>query len=276
MKIFLCWGGSLSHIIAGALNNWLPLIIQSLKPIYSPEFDKGTRWSNELDDALEGTKFGIVCLTPDNLKNTWIHYETGALSKTKDAAVWTFLYNVKHEDITPPLSKFQHTLAERDDILQLLKTINRHLKDVDEDPRPEALLEETFNIFWPKLETQFKEANESIGKETITPRDERTILTEILEVVRNQEQRFTIFKETQKKIDQLLDSYPFNSIMPGSPPSPSGTILPPGTFLTYTATPSILTSTETHPTLIHRKTRDLTLENEKTDREKNKKDKSKK
>lgn len=90
MKIFFSWSGARSRAVAEALNDWLPRVIQAVKPFYSPEIEKGAKWSNEIDDALEGTRFGIVCLTPDNLSSTWIHYETGALSKTSGALIWTF------------------------------------------------------------------------------------------------------------------------------------------------------------------------------------------
>jgi hypothetical protein len=68
MKIFLSWHGKRSRAIAEALNDWLRRVIQAVKPFYSPEIEKGAKWSSELDSALEGTRFGIICLTPDNLE----------------------------------------------------------------------------------------------------------------------------------------------------------------------------------------------------------------
>ena len=91
MKIFLVWSGLRSFEIAKALNDFLPRMIQAIKPFFSHEIDKGAKWANEIDVALEGTRFGIVCLTPDNLQSTWIHYETGELSKTKNTLIWTYL-----------------------------------------------------------------------------------------------------------------------------------------------------------------------------------------
>lgn len=272
MKIFLCWGKPLSHAIAGALNEWLPLIIQAIKPFYSPELDKGTKWSNEIDDALEGTKFGIVCLTPDNLDNPWIHYETGALSKTKDALIWTLLYNVKHEEITLPLSKFQHTLTEQDDILRLLKTINKRLKDVGEDPLPEPRLEETFKQFWPKLEAKLKEANKLLSKETIKPRGQDEILTEILDTVRSQEQRSTSFKDILKKLDQLLSLHSSSITLTSTPNILSTGSL--GRIVTFTTEPPHFVSTELPPRQDLIKTPELNPENKKTEEDKDKKDKT--
>jgi len=109
MKIFISWSERQSKEIARALSEWLRLVIQAVEPFYSPEIEKGTKWSNELDGALEGTHFGIVCLTSDNCKSTWIHFEAGALSKTGNARIWTFLCGLKPSDVPPPLSKFPYS-----------------------------------------------------------------------------------------------------------------------------------------------------------------------
>jgi len=194
MKIFLSWSGLRSRAVAEALNDWLRRVIQAVKPFYSPEIEKGAKWSNEVDDALEGTRFGIICLTPDNLKSPWIHYEAGALSKTKDALIWTFLHGLTPGDVPPPLGKFQHTVAEKGDVLLLLKAVNSRLADVGGEPLQERLLEENFELFWPRLEEKISGAAaqpvtlQQQGHEEAV-RDERAILHEILELVRSQERR---------------------------------------------------------------------------------------
>jgi hypothetical protein len=197
MKIFLSWSGNRSRAVAEALNDWLRRVIQAVKPFYSPEIEKGAKWSSELDDALEGTRFGIICLTPTNIKSVWIHYEAGALSKTKDALIWTFLHGLTPGDVPPPLGKFQHTVAEKKDVLRLLKTINGRLGEVGGEPLQDRLLEENFEIFWPLLEKKLIEAEQIIdlmqnndsSSNGNKIRDERAILDEILELVRSQERR---------------------------------------------------------------------------------------
>lgn len=188
MKIFISWSGDQSKAIASALNDWLPLIIQAVEPFYSPEIEKGARWSDELDRVLEGTRFGIICLTPDNLKSHWIHYEAGALSKTKDAMIWTFLYNLNPSDIIPPLSKFQHTTPEKDDFFNLVKTINNRLKDVDGKPLQENHLRSIFDAFWGKLMGKLDEVKEiGSGNSGRKIRTDRELLDEILQGMREQQ-----------------------------------------------------------------------------------------
>jgi hypothetical protein len=209
MKIFLSWSGSRSRAVAKALNDWLPRVIQALKPFYSPEIEKGAKWSGELDDALEGTRFGIVCLTPDCLNSPWIHFESGALSKTKDAAVWTYLYDLNAGDVPQPLGKFQHTSAERNDTFRLLKSINQRLADSGGEPLDEQLLRESFETFWPKLDEQLQQVNElSIAKQSSSTshtrqRDERAILNEILELVRNQDRRLIALERFETKTELI-------------------------------------------------------------------------
>lgn len=185
MKIFLSWSGAHSRAIAEALNDWLKRVIQAVKPFYSPEIEKGAKWSSELDAALEGTRFGIICLTPDNLNSTWIHYEAGALSKTPDALIWTFLHGLNPGDVPQPLGKYQHTIAEKDDVFKMLFSINKRLADVGGEPIDGAVLAENFELYWPKLEEKLKTAEKPPGIAQ-TKRSEREILLEILEAVRTQ------------------------------------------------------------------------------------------
>jgi hypothetical protein len=203
MKIFLSWSGPRSRAIAEALNDWLRRVIQAVKPFYSPEIEKGAKWSGEIDSALEGTSFGIVCLTPDNLDSTWIHFEAGALSKTKDASIWTFLHGLAPGDVPQPLGKFQHTVADKDDTLSLLRTINRRLGEVGGESLSEKMLEENFETFWPQLKekleiaekiSESKSRSSSDGSRN-AQRAERALLDEILELVRNQERRLSEFSD---------------------------------------------------------------------------------
>lgn len=189
MKIFLSWSRPRSRAVAEALNDWLNRVIQAVKPFYSPDIEKGAKWSNELDAALEGTRFGIICLTPDNLNSTWIHYEAGALSKTPDALIWTFLHGINPGDVPQPLGKFQHTMADKEDVFKLLKSINKRLADVGGEPIDIKVLSESFEMYWPKLEEKLKAA-EGVGDSVKKTREEKEILLEILEIVRNQ-QRIT-------------------------------------------------------------------------------------
>jgi hypothetical protein len=85
-NIFLSWSGNRSEWIAQAFFDLLPVTIQASKPWMSAQsIDKGTRSLQEIAKALDGIKFGITFLTPENLTEPWILYEAGALTKNVDA-----------------------------------------------------------------------------------------------------------------------------------------------------------------------------------------------
>lgn len=187
MKIFISWSDNRSRAVAKALNDWLPKVIQVVKPFYSPEIEKGTKGIDEVNASLEGTSFGIICLTRENLESRWIHYEAGALAKTEGARVWTLLLGVNHSDVAQPLAQFQHTVAQKEDIFRLLDSINKKLSP----PLEPKILIDSFEKWWSDLEDELQKAEklntqkpESAGENV---RPDREILNEILELLRFQQ-----------------------------------------------------------------------------------------
>jgi TIR domain-containing protein len=182
MKVFLSWSGERSRAIAEAMREWIPNVIQAVEPWMSAEdVDKGLRWSSEIAVQLEGTRFGIICLTPDNLESPWILFEAGALSKTIDKAfVCPFLFGLEPSDVRGPLTQFQATKTEKDDTKRLITTINRALGDHRLGAQK---IETAFEHWWPDLEPTLRSVRQ-IGGDAKTERSDRELLEEVLEVVR--------------------------------------------------------------------------------------------
>lgn len=183
-NVFLSWSGQRSRFIAEALRDWLPMIVQAAKPWMSEaDIDKGSRGLVELGRALDGLKVGIICLTPENLKEPWILYEAGALSKSIDekSRLCTYLLaGLQPQDVKPPLGMFQATQANKDDTRKLIHTINRA---VSEDPVPQPPLDRLFDQVWSELEGKLNKmpAPEEFI-EAKRPTDE--MVAEILELTR--------------------------------------------------------------------------------------------
>lgn len=130
MKVFISWSGELSKKIAQVFNEWLPQVIQSVDTFFSPDIQKGKRWQEILSVELEKCSFGVIFLTPNNLHEDWILFESGALSKiVKESNVATFLVNLKPTDVKEPLSIFQATELKKEDVLKLLNAINDNIKE---------------------------------------------------------------------------------------------------------------------------------------------------
>ena len=125
MKVFISWSGELSKLVAKELSDWLPSIMQSVEVFYSPEdIQKGENWDSRLTKELEECKYGIVCLTKENVSAPWVHFEAGALSKSLDSHTSALMLDVVTSDIQGPLSRFQATRFEKDDFYQLVCGIN--------------------------------------------------------------------------------------------------------------------------------------------------------
>ncbi|MEW6532336.1 MAG: TIR domain-containing protein [Thermodesulfobacteriota bacterium] len=181
MKVFIGWSGEASHRVAEAMHGWLPRIIQAAKPwISSEDIAKGATWQVDLKQGLNEAKAGIICVTPGNLEEPWIHFEAGALSNAIEKAyVCPYLVGLTPANLGGPLAQFQATTATRADTLKLVKTINEAIGR----PLEESQLVETFEYFWPKFEEKLKEIAET-PSEPPPHRDDREILEEILAVVR--------------------------------------------------------------------------------------------
>jgi len=184
MNVFISWSGERSKAVAEALREWLPKVLQSVEPwLSATDIEKGTKWNTEITGSLGKTDIGIVCLTPENLNAPWILFETGALSKSlEQAKVCTYLFDLAPTNVQWPLAMFQSTTAEREETKKLISTLNKALGD---KALAESSLNETFELWWPKLDARLKAVPPT--KMVKQPkRTEREILEEILELVRSQ------------------------------------------------------------------------------------------
>jgi hypothetical protein len=193
MKVFISWSGPRSKVVAEALGYWLPKVLQAVRTFVSTNsIDKGTRWRSIVANELEQSSFGIVCLTPENLTAPWILFEAGALSKQQKDNVCTVLYDVEPTDFGDPLSQFQTTKIDKDDVKDLVKVINRVNVDAS---LTETDLEETFEVWWPKFEERLTSIPKSQAL-TDPKRPERELLEDILTTVRAMQRERNIKNQT--------------------------------------------------------------------------------
>lgn len=184
MKIFISWSGDLSKNIAEIFRQWIPGVIQAAKPYYSPDdITKGTRWSTEISKELDASKIGIICLTKDNLESSWIMFEAGALSKNiEKSKVVPLLFGIEPSDIQGPLVQFQAAKFSKSEMKKVVKMVNGELGDTSLSP---DVIDSVFEMWWPKLESQIKEAEEkakSVDKKDL--RSERDLIEEVLSLTR--------------------------------------------------------------------------------------------
>jgi hypothetical protein len=184
MKLFISWSGNRSREVADLFGDWIPNIIQAVDPwISTSDIEKGTRWGSEISSQLQEAKFGLICLTSENLNSPWILFEAGALSKTLEKTfVCPYLLDVELVDLQLPLAQFQATKSNKEDTRKLVHTINKALeKDSIEQPR----LDKYFDRWWPDLEKGLARILSKTEKSKQAKRNDREILEELLLLVRS-------------------------------------------------------------------------------------------
>ena len=190
LKIFISWSGDESKRVALLLKPWLKKLLQATEPWMSDvDIEPGTRWSNEIANQLQDTKFGILCVTPENRSSPWLNFEAGALSiaieDTERRVVPLLLgYDEKSALSGSPVGPFNSLLFNKADMRKLILTMNGELVQ----PVDAVHLDELFDMFWPSLE---KDVSAILtGKAPKAPKKTQTeMIEEILQTVRNIQMR---------------------------------------------------------------------------------------
>jgi hypothetical protein len=181
MKVFISWSGERSMAVAVALKMWLPYIFQDVEPWMSDhDISAGSRWANDLNAELESSNFGILCLTPENIRAPWMLFEAGSLAKTVQVArVVPYRLGLTATDVEPPLSQFQGVNADEDGTFRLLISIN----DARGVVMPIDMLQRIFEKWWPELKDNLENIP-STSNIFSQQRSDRALLEETLQLVR--------------------------------------------------------------------------------------------
>lgn len=180
LKVFISWSGETSGALAEILRQWIPGVIQAVKPYYSPgDVAKGARWTNEIAKELEESRVGLISLTSENLGSPWLMFEAGALSKSLDKSrVCPILFGLEPTDLKGPLAQFQASKFQKNEVRRVVRTINSELK---ESALANDVLDSVFDMWWPSLEKDVqRELEKRVKPEDETVRSERDLLEEIL------------------------------------------------------------------------------------------------
>ena len=194
MHIFISWSGERSRSFAEYLNDWLRKLPLSILTWVSGEaIEPGTRWEKEIAQALEGTRFGILCLTSDNQLEPWICFEAGALAKTIDKTnVVPYLLDFSPSALEQPMKQFHAMEANKEDTWKLIKAIYKISGD---QTRSVTDLEDAFEMWWPKLEQKIQDiqqkSNKSDGSDKLTLHDLKVSVDRIASVVESISSRFS-------------------------------------------------------------------------------------
>jgi hypothetical protein len=181
VSVFISWSGDPAHIVAKALSKFINNCIQVTDPWVSDSIEKGTVWSEAILSKLQSAAVGIACVTKRNQIAPWLLFESGALAKNKVLHVLRIEDHAKPTDIAQPLGFYQQTAAEKDELFDLLCTIDDKLSS--EDRRGREKLREDCERNWPDLEAAIKKAR-AHPDQPAQRREPQDLLEEILTTVR--------------------------------------------------------------------------------------------
>jgi hypothetical protein len=168
-RIFICWSGWRGHHIANALKDWLEkdVFMGRIIARVSTDIEKGATWRDELEQYLREADLGLLCITPEALSSSWVHYEAGVLARAiaadktpeQQGRLFTFLLGISDTELEGPLASFQSTNAddERDTarlvkaLLQLLDTKAGSVTEGGATRGRVKLTEGQWQILWQSL-----------------------------------------------------------------------------------------------------------------------------
>ncbi|MBN3855183.1 toll/interleukin-1 receptor domain-containing protein [Paraburkholderia sp. Ac-20340] len=150
MLVFISWSKPDAKAVAVELKHCIDMCLGAAGvSAWMSEIDiqKGARWSTEVANKLENTSTGIICVTPENVREPWLYFEAGALSKSvSDAAVHPLLLGSLEANALPtPLGQFQATRFGKEAIIDLLLTIARSVDAKVRDADVRARLDRSWN-----------------------------------------------------------------------------------------------------------------------------------
>ena len=207
MNIFLSWAGEKSKRAAKAFDECFQFLFRDLdsKIYISTSTEKGALWNDRLIKALDDADFGILILTKENCArpSPWMMYEAGVLSKTAGTDhVMTFLLNARASDIPGPVSRFQSTAFDKEDMTALVLRIYglyKQEKNIinDKNYLPDNEMKDFFGYLYDRLE---RELNLIIN---LNCDDEENINEKILAVA---EQTLNISRENHEILKDLVSN----------------------------------------------------------------------
>lgn len=154
MKVFLSWSGSRSHDLAKILRDWLRDVLPFVDPwVSSEDIPKGRLWMTEIGKSLSECDYCIVCLTREAVRQPWVNFEAGAVSReVKKAHVSPLLFGITPGDLGDvPLTMFQCTVFDKSDMHKLLQSINSASNSPVDECELAKDLAKTWGGVWEKV-----------------------------------------------------------------------------------------------------------------------------
>jgi TIR domain len=182
MTVFVSWSKD-SKPVAELFCGWLPKVIQQVKVWQSEHIESGAKWFLTLSERLSENDFGVLMVTKKNLKEPWLQFEAGALSKAVHSKVTPVLCNLSLRDlVNTPLQHLQGLKVDRGEFWKLISNVNGACAK----PLNQSILKDSFETRWPEFEMAFKEIKfegEAKGAAVLTVEERLEQIEDVLEAI---------------------------------------------------------------------------------------------
>ena len=152
----ISWSGTQSRAAARILRDWFECVLPGVDFWLSTEdISVGGVWFPQLMKALDQRQVCILCVTKENIRSPWMHYEAGAVAAKLNGGgnakplICPYLLGVESWQICKsPFSQFQWARDTKEDTWHLLLAINQALGEKSHNVK---LLQTVFKSQWTPL-----------------------------------------------------------------------------------------------------------------------------
>ncbi|WP_082007048.1 TIR domain-containing protein [Pseudarthrobacter phenanthrenivorans] len=191
MKVFISWSKNSCHF-AGVLNEAIGRLFDTVTTFYSPEIPAGEQWLAQIEEELNDTDFGIICVSRENQLEQWLNYEAGALSRQvsdRRKRLGVLLLNFEDtSDVAGPFKNFQMKMANIQGFKSLMKSLNEYGPNIKQET-----LDSRIDMEWPQLQDAVEKLKKEAATRTKTPeRPDTEKIDELLRIVRDFDKALTV------------------------------------------------------------------------------------
>jgi len=191
-QAFISWSGPQARVKARALRKLLEDVLPEAKVFMSDEdISAGALWLTSISGSLDESVAGVILVTPENVKNPWVHYEAGALAtRVQTRMVIPLLSGLSPSDLaSTPLSVFQALAISKESVLEVCISFASALGIT----RSREAIVRAFDKWWTDYESLIINTPDSLAKPPVTMEDIRNLISNLQSQIRAQTELITIF-----------------------------------------------------------------------------------
>ncbi|EYF08892.1 hypothetical protein [Chondromyces apiculatus] len=149
VRVFVSGSGEQGRAVARALCTWLPGVVQAAEPCLLEAPAEGSEgWTVDVEQALKGGTFYILCVTRDHRTSPGIDAWAEALPRHfSERAVCLYLLGTDPTVLGGAIAGLPRKRADKPQTREMVLAINANTAK----PRDAQVIAKAFHAFWPEL-----------------------------------------------------------------------------------------------------------------------------